>query len=107
MRGLLKPENAYGLQSDLREITILHALAAEKDAQDMIEQIRIQATFVPVLRGDGAKRLLVQLAQMLRRFTEYKEGNIWYNDGQPDSAENIEAAVKVYELLEKKGLLTD
>lgn len=106
MRGLLKPENNYGLQSDLREALILHAIAAEKDAQDMIEQIQMQSSILPLCKANAARQMLTHLAQMLRRFTEYKEGNIWYNDMESSGAANVEAAVKVYELLEKKGLIT-
>ena len=108
--NLVKPDYPNGIRSVLRETALLQAVAADLDSNDAVERLKIESAFMCHIRPDAAKSMMEQFNESLLRFAELREmnlkGNIRRHNG-PAVKGNVQSIVKLYEKLEKAGILHD
>lgn len=101
MRGLLKPDYPNGLSSQIREKFILKALSLELEADNLEFYTNVTSSFSSVYDPSQMKEILRNHMDNVKLVADFKK----YDITRAVKPKYADSAVKIYEQLEKAGLL--
>ena len=106
LRGLLKPKYTQGARSVAAENLVLEAIALEETAKHGREQILMQAAFSEHFSARKVPDLIREFGRSLKRLSELSMLNISWQ-AMPEARGKVESIMKLYEALEKAGIIRD
>jgi hypothetical protein len=105
LRGLLKPDYPQGVRSIIRENFILQALAREIDANELVNRIQHEGTFISLLTHDNANKLLKHQDKMLSLAFDNFRHKLTNKNNKLVNMQAIDNLIAVYASLKKQGLV--
>lgn len=106
LRGLLKPDYAQGYRSIAREEMLLRAVEMETSANMQMQELLVQAAFVPLFDPKKAPTMIHQMSDSARRIMELAALNV-HVKAVSKAQGSVESMTKLYTALVKQGIIVE
>lgn len=105
LRGLLKPDYPNGNRSIYRENLILQAIAREQEAEEIIQTVKNESNYSPLLGPAQANKLLKHQDKMLSLSFDNLRHKADKRSNKSINMEAIDKLIATYAALKKQGMV--